>query len=291
MNKIKIFVSFERNEIIFPKIELVENDYNHVEFEFSFDDQKGKNVFELKKPNGKVFIKEIIDNKVILSDVDDEGKSIPIINRAGIYEFEVTKYTEDSKFTINKICHFVARDELVNVDDDTIDNDIRLPILDDLINSTIFVKKNTEEIAKEAEKQGNYAKSQGDYAKNQGTFAEEKNKKIIAAEEIRLSNENIRIKNEEARKKQEETRIANEKERTSNEKIRVANEDIRSKSEESRQEYITQLKQDVADGKFNGECNFATFNINLETGNLEMNKTEDLLLDFAIEDGKLEVLI
>lgn len=40
-----------------------------------------------------------------------------------------------------------------------------------------------------------------------------------------------------------------------------------------------------------GDCNFATFNINLDTGNLEMNKTEGLLLDFAIENGFLEVLI
>lgn len=40
-----------------------------------------------------------------------------------------------------------------------------------------------------------------------------------------------------------------------------------------------------------GDCNFATFEINLNTGNLEMNKTEGLLLDFTIENGKLEVLI
>ena len=40
-----------------------------------------------------------------------------------------------------------------------------------------------------------------------------------------------------------------------------------------------------------GDCNFATFEINLNTGNLEMNKTEGLLLDFKIENGNLEVLI
>lgn len=40
-----------------------------------------------------------------------------------------------------------------------------------------------------------------------------------------------------------------------------------------------------------GDCNFATFEINLTTGNLEMNKTEDMLLEFGIENSYLYVEI
>ncbi len=293
MNKIKILVSFEKNEMIFPKIEFVRNDYNHVEFLFSFDEdnENSTKVFELKKPDGKVFIKEIVDNKVCLYDTDASGKKVPVINQSGLYEFEITKYTEDSKFTISKVCQFMARDEIVNIDDDIVETDVRLSILDDLINDVTNLKKTTEIIATEAQKQGEYAKKQGDYAKEQSEIVDTKIKKFSAQEEIRKNNEDTRIKNEKLREASEEQRSKNETDRISNEKIRVANEEIRVENEKSREEYVSQLKQDVADGKFNGECNFATFEINLDTGNLEMNKTEGLLLDFAIENGNLEVLI
>ncbi len=167
MKQIKILVSFEDNEMIFPNIELVKNDYNHVEFIFDFDedDDDGKKVFELKKPNGKVFIKEIIDNRVVLSDLDEKGNVIPVINQSGKYEFEITKYKSDSKFTINKTCHFVARDEVVNVDDDIVDKDASLPILKDLITTTIALKENTEKIGQLAKEKGDYAEKQGNYAK------------------------------------------------------------------------------------------------------------------------------
>ena len=293
MNKIKILVSFEKNEMIFPKIEFVRNDYNHVEFLFSFDEdnENSTKVFELKKPDGKVFIKEIVDNKVCLYDTDASGKKVPVINQSGLYEFEITKYTEDSKFTINKVCQFMARDEIVNIDDDIVETDVRLSILDDLINDVTNLKKTTEIIATEAQKQGEYAKKQGDYAKEQSEILDTKIKEFSTQEEIRKNNEDTRIKSEKFRKTSEEQRNKNETDRISSEEIRVANEEIRVENEKSREEYVGQLKQDVDDGKFNGECNFATFNINLDTGNLEMNKTEGLLLDFAIENGNLEVLI
>ena len=41
-----------------------------------------------------------------------------------------------------------------------------------------------------------------------------------------------------------------------------------------------------------GDCNFATFEIDIETGNLVMNKTDDLSLNFEINNiGELEVII
>ena len=113
---------------------------------------------------------------------------------------------------------------------------------------------------------------------------------------------------------------------TQNENFRQANENKRVSDENARQEYINNLKTQVDNGDFDGadfnykwdgtklgvknskettyqfvelkgpkgdkgDCNFATFEVNLDTGNLEMNKTEGLLLDFKIENGNLEVLI
>ena len=61
---------------------------------------------------------------------------------------------------------------------------------------------------------------------------------------------------------------------------------------------VDEINQKLENGDFKGEkgdkgdCNFATFEINLDTGELEMNKTEDLLLDFDINsDGYMEVVI
>ena len=86
--------------------------------------------------------------------------------------------------------------------------------------------------------------------------------------------------------------VSDEATRVENETNRETAEASRVSSETNREQYIADLKEDVNEGRFNGECNFATFNINQESGNLEMNKTENLLLDFALNnDGKLEVVI
>lgn len=111
-------------------------------------------------------------------------------------------------------------------------------------------------------------------------------------ETTRQSNEGKRDSSEITRNKNEETRITNENVRIENENARINNENIRNESETKREQYIEDLKSRVEAGEFNGECNFATFEINIETGQLEMNKTEDLLLDFRLnEKGELEVVI
>ena len=63
-------------------------------------------------------------------------------------------------------------------------------------------------------------------------------------------------------------------------------------------ELVKDITKKLENGEFKGEkgdkgdCNFATFEINLESGELEMNKTEDLLLYFDINsDGYMEVII
>lgn len=120
-----------------------------------------------------------------------------------------------------------------------------------------------------------------------------------------------------------------EKARNENEEARKTSEIKRDTSEKAREQYIEDLKEDVAEGQLNGatftpnvstegdlsftndkgldnpetvnirgpqgpkgDCNFATFEINTTTGNLEMNKTEDLLLDFQLNPkGELEVIV
>lgn len=143
----------------------------------------------------------------------------------------------------------------------------------------------------------------------------------LSAEEQRIKNETARVSSEKdrigaesARIKSETTRTNNEKSRTSfedkrvlaenqrieaentrvdNEKQRVSSETIRVKNEETREEYILQLKQDVKNGKFNGEANLAVFKVEVKTGKLLMLKTKNLkLIDFRInEKGRLEELL
>lgn len=136
----------------------------------------------------------------------------------------------------------------------------------------------------------------------------------IKNEEKRISSETIRVSSETNRVKSETTRVENEKSRVSaedkrvlaenqrieaentrvdNEKQRVSSETIRIKNEGTREEYILQLKQDVKDGKFNGEANLAVFKVDVKTGKLLMLKTKNLkLIDFRINaKGRLEELL
>ncbi len=128
---------------------------------------------------------------------------------------------------------------------------------------------------------------------------EEAEIKRIKAENDRVEAEAKRVGNETNRETAENSRVSSEKDREEAEAKRIKAENDRINAEEKRienetkrEQYIADLKEDVNEGRFNGECNFATFNINQESGNLEMNKTENLLLDFALNnDGKLEVVI
>ena len=124
--------------------------------------------------------------------------------------------------------------------------------------------------------------------------------KRISAESARVKNETIRTNNEKSRVSSEDKRVLAENQRieaentrVDNEKQRVSSETIRVKNEETREEYILQLKQDVKNGKFNGEANLAVFKVDVKTGRLLMLKTKNLkLIDFRINDkGRLEQLL
>lgn len=161
--KKKIFnieVFFDKNYMICPDIQLVANDYNSVELYFTFDRESGRKVFELKKPDGTVWVKEVEDNKIVLADIDEEGNLVSLINQAEKYEFEVCLYDENSKLTAYTTGKFKARSEVVNVDNDTVSKASELPILTQLIGQVDSAIKSTNTSA-------SYAKTQGDYAKEQ----------------------------------------------------------------------------------------------------------------------------
>ena len=113
---------------------------------------------------------------------------------------------------------------------------------------------------------------------------------------------------------------------TTEEKERAKAEDERVSAETKREEYISNLKKDVSSGNLDGatyipsvdedgnlswennkkldnpevvnikgpkgDCNFATFEVNFKTGQLEMTKGDNLEnIEFAIVNGNLEVEI
>lgn len=132
----------------------------------------------------------------------------------------------------------------------------------------------------------------------------------------------------------EETRIENDRTREINEETRIRNEEERIDNENLRELYISELKQDVEQGKFDGadfeynwqgtqlgvktseeteyqyvdlkgdkgdkgdkgetgDVNFITFEIDIDTGELVMNKAETLeSMSFEIDNkGYLNVVI
>lgn len=87
MNIIKIKVDFAKRRIDKEGVKLVEGDYNSTKllFEFNVENQDGRKVFELAKPDTDeaIFVQEIIDNEVILvgkAEVKDDNGYIKYID-------------------------------------------------------------------------------------------------------------------------------------------------------------------------------------------------------------------
>ncbi|MBO5138666.1 MAG: hypothetical protein J6B89_03390 [Bacilli bacterium] len=128
--------------------------------------------------------------------------------------------------------------------------------LNDGLNEVIAELKATKQIGDDVNKIGAETKKQGDYAKTQGDYAKEQGD---YADIQGLKAENI------------------------------ANV-VQNKLDNN--EFIGPVgpQGEKGDKGEKGDCNFATFSI--ENGNLIMNKTEDLLLNFQLNSkGELEVLI
>lgn len=116
------------------QINLTQNDYSSIEFDFIFDREDGTKVFELRKPDGTYWVKEIpSDNKLVIEDLDENEQPLIVLNQYGTYKYEISLYNGDKKLTTSSVGSFYVRKELVNVNDDEIAEDDRLPILDNLI--------------------------------------------------------------------------------------------------------------------------------------------------------------
>lgn len=134
MKEYFINVNFEDNTIETDLKKLVQNDYNSTIINFEFDKEYDKAIFELKYPNGDVHISEIKDNKLTFPR--------ELLSQNGEYSYEISIYTEDTKMTHFKTKTFEVREELVG--SDVLENDDRLPVLDNLISDVTKVLNDVE---------------------------------------------------------------------------------------------------------------------------------------------------
>lgn len=133
MNEFNIKVDIKNNQLVAPVIELVQNDYNSTKLKFDFTEGADYlKVFQLQLPDGSMWIKDIIDNEVVLADEKD-GQTVPILVQNGQYKFDVAIYSDNAKLTTTNQESFFVRSQIEGQD---IELDDRLPILDYLINET-----------------------------------------------------------------------------------------------------------------------------------------------------------
>lgn len=130
-----------------------------------------------------------------------------------------------------------------------------------------------EKVGQNIEKQGNYAQEQGDYAKEQGDYAKEQGDYAKdTADELK------------------------EKEARGEFTGAVFTPDVDSEGNLSWSNNKNLENPEVVNitgpRGLKGDCNFATFDIDLEEGNLIMNKPDSISqIDFALnENGNLEVI-
>ena len=273
---------------------IIENQVNNVKMVISFDEtweQFDKYVI-FKDENLKTYKVAVINDEVI----------IPSELKSGFVEFQIYGQVLNNnileKRQPTRICGLVVEDSL---SPDGLDVSIPSPSewdnyikqIEDITNRIVSDEDNrviSENARLSAEEQR---------IKNE-TARVSSEKDRISAESARIKNETTRTNNEKSRVSSEDKRVLAEKQRIEaentridNEKQRVSSETIRIKNEETREEYILQLKQDVKDGKFNGEANLAVFKVDVKTGKLLMLKTKNLkLIDFRINSkGRLEELL
>lgn len=132
MNEFEINVDIKNNKLIAPVIELVQNDYNSTKFKFNFmGDNNYVKTLQLQLPDGSTWIKDIVNNEVVLSDEKD-GQTVPILVQSGKYIFDIAIYSNNAKLTTTNQESFFVRSEITGKN---VELDDRLPILDSLIMS------------------------------------------------------------------------------------------------------------------------------------------------------------
>lgn len=99
---IAVNVDFSRHTITKKDTGVVEGDYNTTRFIFNFmeDVSKGKVMFKMSNPDGKVILlKELVEHEIVLVGYDEDGKACTLFDAPGSYPFELVYYGEDSKIT------------------------------------------------------------------------------------------------------------------------------------------------------------------------------------------------
>lgn len=273
---------------------IIENQVNNVKMVISFDEtwkQFDKYVI-FKDENLKTYKVAVINDEVI----------IPSELKSGFVEFQIYGQVLNNnileKRQPTRICGLVVEDSL---SPDGLD--VSIPSPSEWDNYIKQIENITNRIVSDEDNRV--------ISENARLSAEEQRIKNetarVSTEKDRISAESARIKNETTRTNNEKSRVSSEGKRvsTENQRIeaentrldsenkRVSSEIVRVKNEKTREEYILQLKQDVKDGKFNGEANLAVFKVEVKTGKLLMLKTKNLkLIDFRInEKGRLEELL
>ena len=263
MNEYNIAVDFQRGNIYTDLSVLVQNDHNAYKINFDFDKEFDRALFKLKYP---------VDNKVWVQEITDNQLTLPVLNDTGDYEYEIAIYSEDGRLTDYATEKFHVRSELISTDE-IVESDDRVPILDNLINTVNTLENNViaaEESRVSAEStrvenentriSNEITRTENETVRQTNETTRTNNESVrttaengrISAESERVSNETTRQTNEITRVSNETTRISNEETRTSNENTRELNETTRIANETAREEYIDDFKQDVEDGKFNG---------------------------------------
>ena len=109
---------------------MVENDYNSTKLIFEFKNDNGyTKIFQLLRPDGSTWRKEIINDELVLATTNDNNEVVSVLTCFGRYFFDVVFYKGDSKVTTTKREEFFVRD---CIPDHAVDTEPK-NILDDLI--------------------------------------------------------------------------------------------------------------------------------------------------------------
>lgn len=137
MKEYNIKVNFLDGTIDSDEIELVENDYNLIKFNFTFD-MDYRVVLKMLYPDKTIaYVNDVINNEYIIQP--------GLLSQSGIYEYELSAYDGDGRLTAFATDEFFVREELVDTDE-IVEPDDRVPILDNLINEVENIDIDAEKI-------------------------------------------------------------------------------------------------------------------------------------------------
>lgn len=119
------FIKVNNNRLITNLEGAVENDHDSMVVNCDIDVEASSYLFKLLYPDNTKWVKNIVDNKIIL----------PQLSKMGNYQYEISMYKNNGRLTTLAKGSFFTRKELINVDEE-VEHDDRVPVLDQLISET-----------------------------------------------------------------------------------------------------------------------------------------------------------